>query len=456
MTDRPIIWQPTERQSEFLEASEDELLYGGAAGGGKSDALVIDALGLQVQAVTKPEYRALILRKTFGELKEIVDRTRALYPQIVPGAVYRQQDGLWQFPSGARIELGYLDTDGDKDRYQSRQFQWIGWEELTQWATDKAYVYMMSRLRAPERLNIPLSIRATCNPDGIGARWIAKRWKIQPSGESTGFEVVTHGSDRVWHRRFISARLADNPHLANTGYREQLMMLDDETRRALLDGRWDEPQVGGGIYTEVLNKAREDKRICSVPYDQTIRVDTSWDLGVGDATAIWFSQSIGNGKEIRLIDYYEASGEGLPHYANILDRKGYLYGRHVAPHDIRVREMGSGQSRIDVAAKLGIKFDIAPQIGLEDGIHSVRMMFARLWFDETKCAPGLEALSRYRRAYNKSMGEYKETPVHDSASHCADSLRYMCVAHKSAPQPKAAYTSRSFGRSGGEHGWMGL
>jgi hypothetical protein len=105
MTDRPIIWQPTARQSEFLEASEDELLYGGAAGGGKSDALVIDALGLQVQAVTKPEYRALILRKTFGELKEIVDRTRALYPQIVPGAVYRQQDGLWQFPSTKRAKI---------------------------------------------------------------------------------------------------------------------------------------------------------------------------------------------------------------------------------------------------------------------------------------------------------------------------------------------------------------
>ena len=178
MTDRPIIWQPTERQSEFLEASEDELLYGGAAGGGKSDALVIDALGLQVQAIMKPEYRALILRRTFVDLKEIIDRSRALYPQIVRGATYNNQGAFWQFPSGARIELGHLDSDDDRNRYQSRQFQWLGWEELAQWPTEALYTYMMTRLRKPERLDIPLSIRATCNPDGIGARWIAKRWKI--------------------------------------------------------------------------------------------------------------------------------------------------------------------------------------------------------------------------------------------------------------------------------------
>jgi phage terminase large subunit len=160
------------------------------------------------------------------------------------------------------------------------------------------------------------------------------------------------------------------------------MMLNDETRRALLDGRWDEPQVGGGIYTEVLNKAREDKRITRVPVAGDLPVDTAWDLGVGDATSIWFCQSAG--KEIWLVDYYEASGEGFPHYKSVLDKKGYNYGRHVTPHDIRVREMGSGQSRIDVARKLGIRFEIAPSIGLEDGIHAVRMMFPRMYIDETK------------------------------------------------------------------------
>ena len=112
------------------------------------------------------------------------------------------------------------------------------------------------------------------------------------------------------------------PHLAGTGYREQLLQLPDGTQRALLGGRWDEAQIGGAIYGEVLAKAREEHRITKVPYDPTLRVDTAWDLGFGDSTAIWFSQTVG--REVRLIDYYEASGEGLPHYAAVLDKKGHL------------------------------------------------------------------------------------------------------------------------------------
>jgi hypothetical protein len=449
----PIIWRPTPKQAEFLSASEDEVLFGGSAGGGKSDALVVDALGLGIslQAVAQPEYRALILRRTYGELKEIVDRTRALYPQVCPGAVFNQQESEWRFPSGARIELSYLGQESDQMRYQSRQFQYIAWEELAQWPTDVSYLYLMSRLRAPERLAIPCLVRATCNPDGSGARWIAKRFGILPSGESTSLEVKLDG--RTWRRRFIAARLDDNPHLAGTGYREQLLQLPDETQRALLGGRWDEAPIGGAIYGEVLAKAREEHRITKVPHDPTLRVDTAWDLGVGDSTAIWFSQSVG--REVRLIDYYEAAGEGLPHYAAVLDKQGYLYGRHIAPHDIRVREMGSGRSRLEVASSLGIKFDIAPNVGLEDGIHATRMLFPRLWIDESKCGVGLEALARYRRGYNKSMGEYKATPVHDASSHAADALRYCAVSHKSAVLKPAYHAPRAVEFSSGS-GWMAV
>ena len=181
-----IIWRPTPKQAEFLTASEDEVLYGGGAGSGKSDALIVDALGLggEVKSIAQREYRALILRRTYGELKEIVDRTRVLYPKVCQDAVFNQQDSEWRFPSGARIELSYLGQDSDVMRYQSRQFQWIGWEELAQWPTDVPYTYMLSRLRAPERLAIPRYVRASCNPDGPGARWIAKRFGILPSGES--------------------------------------------------------------------------------------------------------------------------------------------------------------------------------------------------------------------------------------------------------------------------------
>ena len=340
----------------------------------------------------------------------------------------------------------------DQMRYQSRQFQYIAWEELAQWPTDTSYLYLMSRLRAPERLAIPCLVRATCNPDGPGARWIAKRFGILPSGESTSLEVKLDG--RKWRRRFIAARLDDNPHLAGTGYREQLLQLPDETQRALLGGRWDEAPIGGAIYGEVLSKAREEHRITKVPHDPTLRVDTAWDLGVGDSTAIWFSQSVG--REVRLIDYYEANGEGLPHYAHVLDKKGYLYGRHIAPHDIRVREMGSGRSRIETAASLGIKFDIAPNVGLEDGIHAVRMLFPLLWIDERRCAAGLEALGSYRRSFNKTLGEYKETVVHDWSSHCADAARYLAVSRKPPRVREREPAHYRNVESGSGFGWLGV
>jgi hypothetical protein len=445
-----ILWQPTDRQAEFLSASEDEVLYGGAAGGGKSDALVIDALGGAYKAVEQPEYRAIILRRTFPELKEIIDRTQAIYPFVYQGAVYNTQAAEWRFPSGARIELGYLERDSDVLRYQSRQYQWIGWEELAQWGSDYPYDYMLSRLRAPERLRLPCYMRGTCNPDGPGARWLAERFGIQPSGQSTRREIEVGG--RKWRRRFIASRLDDNPHLAGTGYREKLMMLPTEIRRALLEGRWDEPIVGGAIYATELSQAREDKRICSVPYQPEVRVDTWWDLGIGDPCAIWFTQDVG--REIHVIDYFEASGEGLPYYAGILDKKGYLYGRHVAPHDIAVRELGSGRSRIETAASLGIRFETAPQLGVEEGIHAVRMIFGRLWFDQTKCKAGLEALGHYRRDYNQRLGEYKATPVHDFASHGADGLRTLAVSHKVTTQRQIQPTIRTV--QAGEQGraWM--
>lgn len=449
--DAPVIWYPTDRQAEFLAANEDEVLYGGSAGGGKTDALVIDALGGQCRAVEQAEYRALLLRRTYPELKEVVDRTQAIYPRAYPGSRFVEPE--WRFPSGARLELGYCDRDQDVMRYQSRQFQWIGWEELAQWESPYPYTYMLSRLRRPERLDIPVYARATCNPDGPGSRWIAERWGIQPDGQSCRRESVVDG--RAFRLRFIAARLDDNPHLRDTGYREQLMRLPPDIRRALLDGRWDEPTIDGAIYAEAISAARVDGRVCVVSYDPTVRVDTWWDLGVADSTCIWFTQNVG--REVHVIDFYEAQGEGLPHYAGVLDKRGYLYGKHTAPHDIQVRELGSGRSRIETAASLGIKFETAPSIGLEEGIHATRMLFPKLWFDSTKCKAGLEALAHYQREYNKRLSEYKNTPVHNWASHAADALRTLGVAHKATPRPRDAAKQPAMQAGGGPSAsWMGI
>ena len=209
-----------------------------------------------------------------------------------------------------------------------------------------------------------------------------------------------------------------------------------------------EAAIQGAIYARELEQARAESRIGRVAHDASLPVHTVWDLGVGDATAIWFAQQHRN--EVRIIDYYEATGEGLPHYAQILQARGYTYGKHYAPHDISVRELGSGLSRMDTAAKLGIRFERIPQQSLEDGIHAARLIFPRVWIDAEKCRPGIEALQHYRWDYNERMGEFRSRPVHDWSSHAADAFRYLATALKE-PAIKAKTNVRAHL---GATGWM--
>jgi len=197
-----------------------------------------------------------------------------------------------------------------------------------------------------------------------------------------------------------------------------------------------EAAVKGAVYARDLTQARQDGRITRVPYDPAMLVDTWWDLGVGDATAIWFSQSFRSG-EIRLIDYYEASGEGLPFYVSILRQRPYNYGTHIAPHDIEVRELGTGHSRVEQAQALGLHFFVAPRLSLEDGLSAVRTLLPRCWFDSEKCQAGIEALMHYKWDYNTRIHEYKAIPVHDWASHGADAFRTGAVRHFTPTARKA-------------------
>ena len=186
--------------------------------------------------------------------------------------------------------------------------------------------------------------------------------------------------------------------------------------------------VPGAIFGKELEAAMEEGRISRVPHDPTVKVDTFWDLGVGDSTAIWFVQSVG--RAVHFIDCYENRGEGLPHYVSVLSKKNYLYGDHFAPHDIEVRELGSGKSRREIAWDLGLNFRVVPKLPLEDGLHAAQMLIPRSWFDAEKCKQGLVALRQYHRGYNERARSFRTTPVHDWSSHFADALRYTAVGIK--------------------------
>ena len=203
--------------------------------------------------------------------------------------------------------------------------------------------------------------------------------------------------------------------------------------------------VKGAVFGRALSEIEEGGRIGNVPYDPSVGVVTAWDLGVGDSTAIWFVQQVG--QEVRLIDYYEASGEGLQHYAHVLQSRGYVYRDHIAPHDIGVRELGTGRSRLEMAAELGIQFRVLPRVSqnvrseVEERIDAGRRLIPRCWFDEKKTSKGLEALRSWHRAENARTGELSSQPVHDWASHGADAYTYLAMGlreQRTVSRPKVA------------------
>lgn len=204
-----------------------------------------------------------------------------------------------------------------------------------------------------------------------------------------------------------------------------------------------EGAMQGAYYGKELREAESEGRTTHIAYDPRLLVDTWWDLGIGDATAIWFTQTHFN--EVRFIDYYETSGEGLPHYKRVLEGRKYLYGKHYAPHDIEVKELGTGRSRLETARSLGITFQVLPKLRVEDGIEAARNIFPRCWFDKTKCARGLDALASYRKEWDEKRQEFKNHPYHDWASHGADAFRYFAIGHRDArvPKPVDRYATKS-------------
>jgi len=230
LPEQNVLFHPNEGpQTDFLAAGEKDVLYGGAAGGGKSYAMLIDPL----RYAHKKAHRALILRRSMPELREMIDKSRELYPLAFQGAKFREVEKLWNFPSGAKVEFGFLERDADVYRYQGQAYSWIGFDEITHLPTEFSWNYLASRLRTTDP-EIQTYLRCTANPGGVGSHWVKKRY-IEPSEHNTGFT----GNDGL-SRKFIPAKLADNPYLAEDGiYEQMLKSLPPIQRRQLLEGNWD-------------------------------------------------------------------------------------------------------------------------------------------------------------------------------------------------------------------------
>lgn len=413
-----VHWRPQPKQIAALSRTEDEVLYGGARGGGKTDA----GQAWLTYDIANPRYRALVIRRNADDLRDWIDRARRMY--LPTKAEFSGNPAEIKFPSGAIIRTGHLKDENAYSKYQGHEYQKILIEELTHIPRESDYEKLLGSCRSTV-IDIYPQVFATTNPDGPGYEWVKERWMIPDEPKEIVLTELPDGRKRV----FIPATVEDNPKLmdADPRYIQYLeSMKDEDLRKAWRDGSWSGIHVEGAYYREVLNKARADGRISSVPYIVGMPVNTYWDLGVGDSTAILFFQRIG--QENHWIDTYEQEGEGLPHYARILQEKGYIYGTHYAPHDIEVRELGSGRSRLEVAQALGINFQIVPRLSIEDGINAVRDRFNTIWIDAEKNKEAIRAIANYHKEFDEKRGTFKNQPFHDWSSHIADALRYWATA----------------------------
>jgi phage terminase large subunit len=351
--------------------------------------------------LTNPRFA--YLAPLYRQAKAVAWDMLKLYSRPIPGMQYNEAELRADFPNGARISLHGTDAS---DNLRGLGFDGVVLDE---------YGQMPSRLW-PEIIRPALADR--------------EGWSIfigTPKGFNSFYDLYESiKDDPDWYVRIHRA--------SETGYVPQKELdaarkqMSDETYNQEFECSW-HAAIQGSYYGRLLDEAMREQRVGKVNHDPALLVETWADLGIADATALWFAQR--NGPEIRLIDYYEASGEALGHYAKVMEDKakagGWKYGDHVFPHDVRVRSLDTGRTRIEALQSLGIEPSIVPNHRIEDGIESVRRMLKNCWFDELRCKHGLDALRQYRAQYDDARRTFRLKPYHDWASHAADSFRYGCM-----------------------------
>jgi len=364
---------------------------------------------LQRDALKVSESRYAFILPTYKQAKNVIWDVAKFYSKVIPNVEYNEAELTIKYPNGSRITLYGADNP---DSLRGIGLWGCVFDEYSQ-----------------QPSNIFSEIIRPALADHAGyAVWIGTPkgknsfWKIYQGYDEEGNKIENFEKD--WYSSLLTVK--DTKVISDEELNDarQTMTADEYDQEFMCSF---EAAIKGAYYSKELLKARQEKRITSVPHDKALPVHTWWDLGIGDSTAILFMQY--DKVNWRLIDSYQNSGEGLAHYISVLQEKGakYNYGYHYAPHDIEVRELGSGKSRIEMAEALGIKFQVAPNLSIEDGINAVRLRFNNLWIDEESNAEFLHCISLYRKEWDDKKGEFRLKPLHDFTSHFADALRYWAV-----------------------------
>ena len=361
--------------------------------------------GRQGQILCAREHLNSLDESSLEEVKSAIQSVDWLDAYYEIGEKYiRSRDG--------KVSYVFAGLRRNLDSIKSKARVILAWVDEAENVSEAAWQKLIPTIREEES-----EIWVTYNPESKHSA-VHQRFRVSPSGDVKVCEIN-------WR---------DNPWFPDVLNQER--MNDQKLRPDVYDHVWEGAfliHVEGAYYTVEMREANAEGRIGSAPYDRSVGVVTAWDLGVGDSTAIWFAQMVG--PEVRLIDYYESSGVGLDHYVAILNSKGYNYTDHILPHDVRVRELGTGKSRLETLDNLGVRpITIAAQLNVDDGIQAVRSLLGRAWFDEEKCERGIDCLRQYRRDYDENNKSFKARPLHDWSSHGADAMRYLAIGYRPMSQ----------------------
>ena len=404
MTTRTIRYKPRKLLKPFHKRSERYAIIVAHRRFGKTVAAINDLIR-DALTIPRKNVRVAYIAPYYRQAKAIAWDYLLEYTKDIEGSVANASELRVDFPNGARIRLFGADNyDAMRGLY-------------------------FDSVVADEPADFPANAWPTVIRPALADRKGRATFIGTPKGKNEFWDIWHEAQDDPnWYAEMFRA--------SETSILDQEEL--DEARQTMGDDRYDqefecsfEAAIQGAYFAKQMKAAGEDGRICSVPYDRAASVVTAWDLGIGDSTAIWFGQFVG--REVRIIDYNENSGVGLDHYAKVLLDKDYQYEQHILPHDVQVKELGTGKSRLETLDALGIRhIEIAPKLAVEDGIQAARSMIPRCWFDESKCTRGIEALRQYRRDYDERLKTWRGRPLHDWTSHGADAFRYLAVGYKPA------------------------
>ena len=395
---------------------------------GKTVASIADMIDAALRC-KKPEGRYAYLAPTYAQAKDAAWSYVKSFTAAIPGIEQRESDLMVRFPNGARVRLYGAEN---YDRLRGTYADGVVFDEYGD-INPRAW---------PEVLRPSLADR--------------EGWAV--------FIGTPKGRNDFWR---IHKEAANNPDWYSLVLRasDTALLPDDELagmRRMMTADQYDQElecsfdaAIRGAIYRTELQEMETSGRVCSVPYDPAVPVSTAWDLGIGDATAVICAQLVG--KEVHVIDYYEDVGQPLTHYVDWLKARPYRYDSDLLPHDAAARELGTGKTREELLRANGRKVVVLKRQEVEDGINAVKMLLGRCWFDRVRTERSRECLANYHRDWNDRMGVFRETPVHDWSSHCADAMRTLAMGLRETAKPHyPEYVPKRPPRryAPGGHSWM--